>query len=123
MLEGCVRLEAQAHSIPCRIRDLSATGARIGLAADVELPGEFELNIPRLQLSLKVRLVWSRAKSHGVMFLEDLGQTSNGDVMSFLNALAAPDDGNYSDAVSERSTPPFKGAREKQLPLLSRKSG
>jgi hypothetical protein len=87
ILEGRIRLENQASLISCTIRDLSATGARIWLPEAVSLPTEFELEIPKLGQSLKVRLAWSKAQTHGVMFLEELLDDAGDDVTSLLEAL------------------------------------
>jgi len=87
ILEGRIRLENQASLISCTIRDLSATGARIWLPEAVSLPTEFELEIPKLGQSLKVRLAWSKAQTHGVMFLEELLDDAGDDVTSLLEEL------------------------------------
>jgi hypothetical protein len=90
ILEGRIRLETQTAQIPCRIRDISATGARIWISDPIEIPREFELEIPRLEEILKVRLIWSRPNTHGVMFLEALGP-SDGNGARLLDLLQTPD--------------------------------
>jgi hypothetical protein len=72
ILEGRIRLEPQAPHLPCTIRDLSVTGARLWLSEAIDLPGEFELEIPMLEQIVPVRLMWSETKTHGVMFLGEL---------------------------------------------------
>jgi hypothetical protein len=130
ILEGRIRFEAQASQIPCRIRDLSATGARIRLLESDELPGEFELEIPRLGQFLKVRLVWSQSTTCGVMFLEELRQSSGEDIVGLLEALRTPDDGTYLEVAPERLPPPSQEApnkrairSQKRLKPKSRNSG
>jgi hypothetical protein len=78
ILEGRIGLKPQDPQLPCRIRDISASGARLWLPEPTELPSEFELEIPRLGQSLKVRLVWSRDKNYGVMFREGLSHLLKG---------------------------------------------
>ena len=72
ILEGRIRLEPEGPQLPCTIRDLSLTGARLWLPGAVDLPQEFELEIPMLEQAIPVRLMWSEAKTHGVMFLAEL---------------------------------------------------
>ena len=61
ILEGCLRQILQ----PCvtsAIRDLSVTGARIWLPGSVDLPGEFNLEIPVLEQAMPVRVMWSNGR-------------------------------------------------------------
>ncbi|WP_407666769.1 PilZ domain-containing protein [Microvirga roseola] len=121
ILKGRIRLGTEAAQIPCRISCISVSGARIGLTEDIELPGEFELEIPRLEHSLKVRLIWSRANSHGVTFLEDPRQDLSGNWTSFLDALRTPDDGTYSNVASDRRPPSSPIACGQPPNVMSRK--
>jgi hypothetical protein len=124
ILEGRIKLGADAPQISCTIRDISMSGARIWVPESLDLPGEFELEIPTLEQTLQVRLVWSKAKTHGVMFLDELrqqdrlvwaGKTDDGamlpeepdqspgnDASSFLNLLQTPDDTTYFEDSSKR---------------------
>jgi hypothetical protein len=129
ILEGRIRIGDQARQIPCTLRDLSATGARIWLRRAIELPGEFELEIPRLDQSLKVRLIWSRDESHGVMFLEELRHPLGEDVTHLLNAIRTPDDETYIEDATGELAPPAREAPKEEATgsdsprSQSRKSG
>jgi hypothetical protein len=129
ILEGRIRLEPQAPQVSCTVRNLSATGARIWLPGRTELPHEFELEIPSLGQALKVRLIWSRARSHGVMFLEAFRPSSGGDVARLLDALHTPDDETYLDDALKGSAPASQTAgkhathRRKRWRLPPRKLG
>jgi hypothetical protein len=87
ILEGRIRFDGWQSYETCTIRDLSVTGARIWLPGYFEPLGEFELEIPKLERSLRARLVWSRAQTHGVQFLEPLEHSAGDDVTSLLAAL------------------------------------
>jgi hypothetical protein len=102
ILEGCITLEGQSSPMPCTIRDLSVTGARIWLPKPTDLPNEFVLGIPKLEQSLKVRLVWSKDRTHGVTFLEELDATRGDDVTALLEALRTADDAKRQEIASER---------------------
>jgi PilZ domain len=82
LLERRIRLEPKAPQILCTIRDLSVTGARLWVPDVAKLPDVFELEIPRLEQSVRVRLVRSEAKNHGVMFLEELRPPLNDEDLS-----------------------------------------
>jgi hypothetical protein len=76
------------------------SGARIWLPGSVELPHEFELEIPKLGQVLKVSLRWSKGQTHGVMFLEELRGGAGDDVASLLEALRTPDDTSRQEVAS-----------------------
>jgi PilZ domain-containing protein len=90
ILEGRIAAGNQQPYISCTIRNLSATGAQIWLPGDIDLPNEFELEIPRFEQSVRVRIAWSEARSHGVMFLTPLRSYAGEDVTSLLEALQTP---------------------------------
>src|SRR3712207_4723993 len=69
ILEGRIQIEDRASDIECTVRDISEAGAQIFLHSPVELPAEFTINIPKRGLSARVRMMWSRDRRHGVMFL------------------------------------------------------
>ncbi len=114
ILEGRIRLDGQDLAIACRIRDLSAGGARIGLSETIDLPSEFELAIPRLGQVLKVRLIWSRGQSCGLMFLGELRPPPSDDGASLLDVLQVPDDETYQEIASERLASPPEAAPKKR---------
>jgi hypothetical protein len=70
ILKGQVVFNDRTSVLACSVQDLSDIGARICFTTAVEVPPEFDLEIPSRRLRLPARLVWSREASHGVMFLE-----------------------------------------------------
>jgi len=78
ILEGRIVLDRQASKLQCTLRDISATGARIWLPATLALPHEFDLEIPALEQTMPVRLMWSKGRTHGVMFLQELQAQTGG---------------------------------------------
>ena len=56
-------------TLPCTVRNMSASGAQLTFATSVELPQEFALEVPQLDLKVHAQLIWSRAEQHGVTFL------------------------------------------------------
>jgi PilZ domain len=105
LLEGQIRLEPQAPQIPCTIRDLSVTGARLWIPDIAELPDEFELEIPKLEQSVRVHLIQSEARSHGVMFLEELRPPTNDEGVGLLEKLRTPEFVTDRDVASEKEAP------------------
>jgi hypothetical protein len=85
ILEGRIVLDQEARPLRCTIRDISVTGARIWLPDSIELPREFNLEIPVLEQLMPVRLMWSEGKTHGVMFLEELRSQTVDDADSTLD--------------------------------------
>ena len=116
VLEGRIQLEPEGLQIPCTLRDISAGGARLWMPGALELPSEFHLEIPKLGQSLRVRLVWSRVKSHGVKFLDELRQLPEVDVTSLVHSLQAPDDETYFDNPSELPAPPSEEPPKRRSP-------
>src|SRR5687768_7372087 len=92
MPEGRIRLEPQGPPLPCTIRDRSLTGARLRLPEAVGCTEEFELEIPILGQAVPVRLMWSEAKTHGVMFLADLRPPAEDAGLRVLEQLRRPPD-------------------------------
>jgi hypothetical protein len=70
VLKGQVVFNNRSSVLDCSVQDLSETGARICFTDAVEVPPEFDLEIPSRRLRISARLIWSREASHGVMFLE-----------------------------------------------------
>jgi hypothetical protein len=57
-----------AAGIDCTIRNLSATGARIDVAAPLDLPDQFMLVIETDQVTRRCRPVWNAEQRIGVAF-------------------------------------------------------
>lgn len=72
LLEGRITIDGQDVSIPCTIRDLSSTGARIWLQDVTDLPSEFDLTISALEQTIDVRPVWFKDRTIGVLFAKVL---------------------------------------------------
>jgi hypothetical protein len=92
ILEGRVRIDPQSAQVPCTIPDLSSNGVRVWLPGSVDLPGEFNLEIPMLEQVVRVRVMWSNGRNHGVMFLETLCEPAGDDALALLQKLRASDD-------------------------------
>jgi hypothetical protein len=57
--------------IPCQIKDLSETGARIFLDEKALLPERFELRIPKKGLAQRVEVRWRNGGLVGVEFVRE----------------------------------------------------
>jgi hypothetical protein len=55
-------------SIPCTVRNMSASGAAADFAQAVDLPESFTLVIERDQFARRCRPVWSHARRVGMAF-------------------------------------------------------
>jgi hypothetical protein len=56
-------------TIPCAVRDLSATGARLRVNATTNVPDTFELIIELDGLEASCQIVWRKADDIGVRFI------------------------------------------------------
>lgn len=72
LLEGGITIDGQAAPIPCTVRDLSATGARIWLQDVTKLTNEFNLTISLLGQTVPARPVWFQDRTVGIMFTKVL---------------------------------------------------
>jgi hypothetical protein len=52
----------------CVVRDLSETGAKLGVSETVKLPEQFELSFASHPVRLEVRLMWRSGNFAGVQF-------------------------------------------------------
>jgi hypothetical protein len=66
---GRVVFDDQSPALGCTVQNMSPRGGEIVFTTAFELPPEFELVIPSLDLRVEARAVWSRAEHHGVTFL------------------------------------------------------
>lgn len=62
------RIVADGVFADCIIRDLSESGARIGVSRRVDLPSLFNLYFVQHRLALRARLRWRRGDYAGVSF-------------------------------------------------------
>lgn len=57
-----------ATKVSCVLLDISVTGARLGVPADIELPKQFSLSVTALSLETRCELRWRRNHEVGVAF-------------------------------------------------------
>lgn len=62
-------IEHGGHKRPCKIRDLSTTGAALELPDLSKIPETFMLSVPEDGLRLECRVVWRRDFKVGVTFI------------------------------------------------------
>jgi CheY-like chemotaxis protein len=74
MMGARIVFDRQFAAMDCVVRDISATGARLVLAADDVIPDEFELQIPQRGRCTRARLVWRKATTCGVKFVDSRGE-------------------------------------------------
>jgi hypothetical protein len=67
---GHVQIIDQGSTINCVVRDLSDTGAKLGVSSQAKLPPEFDLWFVQRKLKLRVRLQWRRGDYAGVAFCD-----------------------------------------------------
>lgn len=70
ILSGQIRLDEPASIYECAVRDISDTGAQIALKHLVKVPHEFDLEIPKRNMSVRAKLVWSHGLRHGLSFTD-----------------------------------------------------
>jgi hypothetical protein len=68
LLKGQIIFNNRFSIVDCSIRDISDTGARIAFAHPIDIPREFELDIPKKGSVVRARVVWSNGNEHGVVF-------------------------------------------------------
>ena len=67
-LKGRVLFNGGQNSLDCLIRDISSTGARLEVSANVTLPDRFDLYLPHRDETCKVHSQWRRGSQLGVAF-------------------------------------------------------
>ena len=60
-------------TIDCLVRNMSEGGAKLEFAEPVQVPGELDLIIPMKGDSRRVQVVWRRAKTLGITFVDKAG--------------------------------------------------
>jgi hypothetical protein len=68
-IAGQVTVNGQSEALACTLQNLSSGGAQLAFATAVDLPPEFELEVPSLSLRVGARVTWSRAELFGVEFI------------------------------------------------------
>jgi hypothetical protein len=81
---GKVYFNGGLQSIDCKIRSISAKGAKLEIEPSTPIPDGFELYIPERDRRYKANLVWRDAKNVEVQFLERYSKNDQGDEVSDL---------------------------------------
>ena len=68
MLVAQLSFNQGAITVPCVASNLSATGARLSVSADVVLAQSMRLSVPQREIDTPVRLVWRRGNVVAVTF-------------------------------------------------------
>lgn len=77
LFNALVTTDRGASHVRCTIRDISDTGARIGIARNVELPAIVHLvDVPN-QIAYEAAIVWRRAPLYGLAFIQSLPLTKS----------------------------------------------
>lgn len=63
-----VRRGTREDGLPCMIRDVSETGARIAFTDKVSVPDTIELYIPQREQTLRAKVCWRRGDEVGLAF-------------------------------------------------------
>lgn len=102
LLEGWVLLNNRSSRIECTVRDISDAGARLVFSEPVQVPQEFELQIPKKKLSSHARIMWSDGQTHGVRFVEAPGATIDARLPEAVASGTAADVRNVLDEAQAR---------------------
>jgi PilZ domain len=70
---GRIAFGEDLPAVSCLVRDVSATGAKLVVCGANTLPKNFQLVIPRMSMSINVKLVWSKGDLCGVRFVPGAG--------------------------------------------------
>lgn len=88
--------------IPCTVKDVSKTGARIGVPASYELPDSFMLKVVGKDFVCRVRLAWRRGHFVGVR-IEQVGKIAPKPA-TILEGSHVAADTTYKAVGTRRST-------------------
>jgi hypothetical protein len=72
-LGGKIAFNNRWCTIDCLVRNMSEGGAKLEFAEPVQVPGELDLIIPMKGDSRRVQVVWRRAKTLGITFVDKAG--------------------------------------------------
>ena len=67
-LSGSISYGGGALSTPCTVMQLSATGAKLSVAATISLPEIFQIAIAQKAIDRRARLIWRKADVAAVAF-------------------------------------------------------
>jgi PilZ domain len=103
LLSGRIIFNNRCSVIDCTVRDISDTGARIAFAHPVQIPQEFELDIPKRGPAVRARVMWSNGNDHGVSFVAGSGLPANSGSLERSQGLT--DDGSSARPASSPIAP------------------
>ncbi len=67
---GHAQIIGRSGATNCVVRDLSESGAKLGISSKVKLPAEFDLWFVQRRLKLRVRVRWRSGEYVGVAFCD-----------------------------------------------------
>jgi hypothetical protein len=88
-LGGSIETAAFLPEIPCTVRNVSLTGARITVAPGAILPQRLVLRVPMRDEQRIARLVWRDGDAAGLVFEDRAGRTKAEDDPARLRAALA----------------------------------
>jgi PilZ domain len=103
LLSGRIIFNNRYSVIECTVRDISDTGARIAFAHPVQIPQEFELDIPKRGPAIRARVMWSNGNDHGISFVDRPELPA--EARSSEKPQDLTDDGNPEQPVSSPIAP------------------
>jgi len=69
-LGGKIVFNRRSSVLDCLVRNVSSTGAKLGLSEAVSVPQVFDMKISTRDHALRARTVWRHEGEMGVMFIE-----------------------------------------------------
>jgi hypothetical protein len=97
---GLIRT-SEGTEIPCTVKDVSKTGAKIGVPASYELPERFMLKVVGKDFVCRVKLAWRRGHFAGLI-IEQVGKVAPKSA-SVSEATHVASDNSYKAVGTRRS--------------------
>ena len=70
VMRGCIYYDKRSAAADCLVRDVSQSGARLELSANVVIPDLIELYIPKKEETHQARVLWRHDNEIGVAYVE-----------------------------------------------------
>jgi hypothetical protein len=70
-LGGRVTFISQLAAVSCLVRDISEGGAQLVMTGADGLPSEIQLDIPRINLATRAKVMWRNGDVCGVQFVRE----------------------------------------------------
>jgi hypothetical protein len=70
-LGGRVTFISQLAAVGCLVRDISEGGAQLVISGAEGLPSEIQLDVPRINLATRARVMWRNGDVCGVQFVRE----------------------------------------------------